>query len=125
MGWWGSYYTGNTYQYAKGEKKRLESQGFDVSVKAYGREMWVQKIDEAHKFGVIMVEKRGEELMTKDIGYDMGPYTSTNPPKRMVKRWALATANAYALEDIPGVLNKYEREPEVLSILKKRLEEGD
>ena len=122
MGWLGSYYSGDTYQYAKIKKNRLEAQGFDVSVRAYGREVWIQHRQKLLNFGVIIIEKRGDEMLTKEMTYDMGPYTSTEPPKRMVRRWAAAIVEGIQLEDAAKALTSYKYYPEVLELLGHKLE---
>ena len=125
MGWWGSYDNRDTYTYAKDEKRKLEAQGFNVSIRSYGREIWFQKEAVPEAFGVILVRKSSDEIMTKDLDYTMGPYTSSKAPKKMVKRWAAAVSSNTLLEDIPKELSRYEGYPEVLELFKQRLEKGE
>jgi hypothetical protein len=120
MGWSGAlqiYYARDSKcQFINKEIKPLfQEKGFSTSTKAFGSEFWYIKDSKPLAMGVMLVKKHiegvGADFSTKMIDWDMGPYCSTNPPLKFLKRWApayLESLGIKELEDAASLINHKE-----------------
>lgn len=103
-------------------RPELERKGYRVSVRRFGKEVWIQREDYPAGLAVYMLEKKGSEVFEKLIDYDMGPYTASEPPKSWVKTWAKARVKEYGLDEMPKLLNHWS--PELVAAAAERLSKG-